>query len=122
MIDKILKTARRLADGDAAGVPDRAEQKANYRELLDQVDDYFNPGRSKSLCKKCRAPLVWAETPAGRKAPLDAVAICGIDANGEVHTIHLNHFSTCPDADAVRAEKKAAGDVAKDVKAEAAGE
>ena len=122
MIDKVLKVARRLADGSAAGVPDRAEQKANYQELLAVVEDYFNPGRSQSLCKKCGAPLVWAETPAGKKAPLDAVAICGIDANGEVHTIHLNHFSTCPDAEAVRAEKKAGGDVAKDVKAEAAGE
>ena len=122
MIDKILKAARRLADGDAGGVDDRAAQTAHYQELLALTRDYFNPGRSPSSCKKCRAPLVWAETPAGRKAPLDAVAICGIDANGEARTIHMNHFSTCPDADAVRAEKKAAGDAAKDVKAAAAGE
>lgn len=122
MIHEILKASRRLADGDAAGVPDRAAQTLAYRELIDATADYFNPGRSPSACKKCRAPLVWTKTSCGATAPLDAVGICGIDANGEVHTIHLNHFSTCPDADKVRAEKKAAGDAAEDVKAKAAGQ
>ncbi len=119
MIDKILKASRNLADGDAAGVPDREAQKAHYRELIVAVSDYFNPGRSPSSCKKCGAPLVWAKTPRGAKAPLDAVAISGIDANGEAHTIHMNHFSTCPDAAEVRAETDAAK---VDVKAKAAGE
>ncbi len=119
MIDKILKAARRLADGDAAGVPDREAQKAHYRELIVTVSDYFNPGRSDAHCRKCNAPLVWVKTPAGANAPLDPVAITGIDANGEAHTIHLSHFSTCPDAAEVRAETDAAK---VDVKAKAAGE
>ncbi len=122
MIDKILKAARRLADGDAGGVDDRAAQTAYYQELLAATRDYFNPGRSNTHCKKCGAPLVWVDTTSGKNAPLDPVAIVGLDANGECRTIHLNHFSTCPDADAIRAEKKAAGDAAKDVKAEAAGQ
>ncbi len=105
MVDRILKDARQLAQA-AAGVPDRAAMKAHYHHLLEMVNDYFNPDRSPDLCRECGAPIVWVKTtPKGANAPLDAVAISGIDVNGEAHTIHLNHFSTCPDAEAFRPEK-----------------
>ncbi len=105
MIDTILKVARRLA---ADVYTDTEEKRSDYRTLTAATEDYFNPGRSPSTCRHCGAPLLWVTTTSGAKAPLDAVAIQGMDANGEARRIYLSHFSTCPHADALRDEKKAA--------------
>lgn len=80
-----------------------------FEELIRLVDDYFNPGRSPSTtCRYCEAPLIWVKSsPAGKNAPLDVVAIQGIDADGVSHRVYLNHFSTCPHAQRARDEKKA---------------
>ena len=111
MIDKMLKAARKLAAGEPGRV-DRVlsyEQLEPYEALVRLADDYFNPGRAAggSLCKKCGAPLLWVKTAAGANAPLDPVMIVGIDADGISHRVYLNHFSTCPKAGEVTAERKA---------------
>ena len=36
-------------------------------------------------CRSCQAPILWALTPAGKKAPLNPDG--------------TNHFGTCPSAD-----------------------
>lgn len=90
MIDKLLKASRRLAK-------DRDDPEA-LEELVQAAADYFNPGRSTSLCRACQAPIVWTKTPAGKNAPLDATPITGLDANGESHQIYVSHFATCPAA------------------------
>lgn len=120
MIDKILKAARHLAADEASIVAARHHsQRRDLAELLELTRDYFNPGRSPSHCKKCGAPLLWVKTTRGANAPLDAVMIVGIDADGVSHRVYLNHFSTCPHADDVRREKQAAS--ATDGKTKAAG-
>ncbi len=107
MIDKILKAARKLHAGDVVRVEgtgkDCPEQMVEtdveaFRELVDLVADYFNPGRSDSTCKFCGAPLVWIVTGRGAKAPLDAASIEGLDAGGIHRRIRLSHFATCPKA------------------------
>lgn len=119
MIDKLIKAARRVAASAQTypqvneGRPGRGlvdvETKA-FAELVAATDEYFHAGRSPSRCRWCQAPLVWATTEAGKKAPLDAVPIEGLDANGTHRRIYLSHFSTCPHVDKVRAAKQDAID------------
>ena len=144
MIDKILMAARKVAadykihekpgrppafltpEAEAARqrLPERVIETdvEAFEELMRLVNDYFHPGRAAGggLCKKCGAPLLWIKTSSGANAPLDAVMIAGIDADGVAHRIYLNHFSTCPKADEVRREKNAA-DTPENGKTQAAG-
>lgn len=94
MIDRILMAARICSEKGAATTKDM--RRAAFRELMRLVDDYFAEGRSASHCKACRAPIVWVETPGGKKAPLDATPIVGLDVNGEQRRIYISHFATCP--------------------------
>lgn len=58
-------------------------------------------------CRSCHAPIVWAETEAGKRIPLDekpatvfqlqAVAL-GPPKAVPVRA-HVSHFATCPHAD-----------------------
>jgi len=71
-------------------------------------------------CKSCNAPIVWAITPKGKRAPIDAepsdkgniriqtdaaapiahylseIELAAARASGE--RLHLSHFVTCPQA------------------------
>ncbi len=108
MIDRITKAARALAaknnvhtfdNPTGTGTVDAVELDLDvFRELCAAVEDYFNPGRSQSHCRACGAPIIWVKTPAGKKAPLDAVGIDGLDTNGQARRIYLSHFATCPRA------------------------
>ena len=80
-----------------------------------------------SSCRSCSAPLVWVETPAKRKMPVDAdswrtgeaarrkVGDVVVTREGQVVTVKsdgliveggTSHFSTCPSADEHRAAKR----------------
>lgn len=110
MIDKLLKAARTVVATATTGPQVNHRGAATPRRGLINVvvedfetltlvaRDYFNPGRSDATCDACGAPLLWVETPRGKKAPLDACPIEGLDRNGEHHRIHLSHFATCPHA------------------------
>lgn len=71
-----------------------------------------------SFCRSCKAPVIWARTPAGRNMPVDAepspkgnlvldtrsqpahVHVLGpLDEPAEGLHRHESHFSTCPNAD-----------------------
>lgn len=121
MIDKLIRAARRCAanytvhaiPGDLVGDPCRTVPTIEtdteaFAELVEATREYFHAGRSPSSCRYCGAPLIWCKTPAGKKAPLDAVPIEGLDTNGEHRRIYLSHFATCPHADQVRQQR--AGD------------
>lgn len=59
---------------------------------------------SRSTCKWCQAPIVWALTPEGSRIPLDAkirlvaVFVGGTDVVEFVRG-RESHFATCPEAD-----------------------
>lgn len=44
-----------------------------------------------AACRSCAAPIVWARTPAGKRAP--------VNADG------TSHFATCPQAEAWRSPR-----------------
>lgn len=54
-------------------------------------------------CRSCGKPIIWVETSAGKKMPLDAKPekrfVIG-SKSGKAHLLdtHLSHFATCPDA------------------------
>lgn len=121
MIDKLIRAARRCAanytvhaiPGDLVGdacrtVPAIETDTEAFAELVEATREYFHTGRSPSRCRWCKAPILWATTPAGKKAPLDACPIEGLDANGVHHRIYLSHFATCPHADQVRQQRAGA--------------
>ncbi len=97
MIDKILMAARIATQTDADPTTLDA-RRAAFRALVRLVDDYFSAGRSDAHCRACRAPIIWTKTAAGKNAPLDAVPITGMDADGEMRRVYLSHFATCPAA------------------------
>lgn len=97
MIDKILMAARIATQTDADPTTIEIKRRA-FRELVRLVNDYFEPARSDAHCRACRAPIIWTKTAAGKNAPLDAVPITGMDADGETHRVYISHFATCPAA------------------------
>lgn len=112
MLDTLLKAARQLAKAGDYGVKVYTDGEGATRVTIDlsaaegdaftavcgAAAEYFNPARSDSPCRKCGAPLTWIRTAAGKNAPLDAVTIEGLDADGAHQRIRLSHFSTCPAA------------------------
>lgn len=64
-------------------------------------------------CKSCGAPIIWAETPNGKKMPLDAKpekrAVLTVSASdktvAQIQSTYMPHWSSCPNADAHRKGK-----------------
>lgn len=48
-------------------------------------------------CRSCRARIVWFETPAGKRMPVDADTVEPDDDELDLGR-HVSHFATCPDA------------------------
>jgi hypothetical protein len=50
-------------------------------------------------CKSCGAAIVWFNTKAGRKMPVDASSTKPTDAAHQLDLKrHVSHFATCPNA------------------------
>ena len=50
---------------------------------------------NKSLCKKCKAPIIWVKTRLGANMPIDDNGTW----NGELlykYGLHTPHWATCP--------------------------
>lgn len=81
-----------------------------------------------AVCKSCKAPVIWAETSAGKRMPIDAtpvadgnlrlmhgpgsgkvLVITGAPPEGSEEPRFVSHFSTCPEAVRFRRERKAKG-------------
>jgi hypothetical protein len=60
---------------------------------------------SRSTCKWCDAPIVWATTLSGKSIPLDPkVYVVGVTVEGHPGVVDFvrgreSHFATCPEAD-----------------------
>lgn len=54
--------------------------------------------KSPSSCSKCKAPIYWLTTAAGKSAPVDAAGVSGFSSDGTVRTVFVSHFATCPAA------------------------
>lgn len=61
-----------------------------------------------SKCRSCGTPIIWAETEAGKRIPLEAKKVVGFvlfeDEDGKPplacsESIHESHFAHCPQAD-----------------------
>lgn len=52
-----------------------------------------------SSCRSCKAPIVWLQTEAGKKIPVDADSAEPSDALFDSKR-HVSHFKTCPNASA----------------------
>jgi hypothetical protein len=66
-----------------------------------------------ATCKSCGASIIWAETPAGKPAPLDAkveMMMWCFMRHGKPFCrsvrVHKSHFATCPNADQHRKQKE----------------
>jgi hypothetical protein len=49
-------------------------------------------------CKSCRAMIIWFETPAGKRMPVDADSVEPDDQELDLDK-HVSHFATCKQAD-----------------------
>lgn len=49
-------------------------------------------------CRSCGARIVWIETAAGKKMPLDEKKATVVLDDGTVVTGRVSHFATCPQA------------------------
>ena len=48
-------------------------------------------------CRSCRGMIIWFETPAGKKMPVDADTVDPEDDELLIGK-HISHFATCPDS------------------------
>jgi len=46
-------------------------------------------------CRSCRARIIWFETDAGKKMPVDADTVEPDDFELDISR-HVSHFATCP--------------------------
>lgn len=54
-------------------------------------------------CQSCGMPVVWFNTPKGKRMPVNADSTRPTDAPHQLDlTRHRSHFSTCPHADVWR--------------------
>lgn len=58
-------------------------------------------------CKSCGTPMIWTDTPKGKRMPLDATTLqrrMVLNAEGQaiVADTFLSHYATCPHADHFR--------------------
>jgi hypothetical protein len=71
-------------------------------------------------CSSCSAPIIWAETPRGKRIPLDAELVEGgnIELRAGIAFVeppepgkrrYRSHFSTCPRAGQHRSRRPAGG-------------
>lgn len=95
--------ARHSAAGPAAasqGVPARPIAPLSGATPPYPPQSNASPGRPRAVfgvpagaiskpCRACQAPIVWVETPRGKRMPVDAVT-------------GTSHFDTCPNADQFR--------------------
>ena len=61
-----------------------------------------------SECKSCKAPILWVETKAGKKMPLDAKPFSAVQVKegiGDVIQVYMPHWSSCNGADEFRRKK-----------------
>lgn len=49
-------------------------------------------------CRSCNAQIIWFETAAGKRMPVDADSVKPEDTELELPR-HVSHFSTCPHAE-----------------------
>jgi hypothetical protein len=50
-------------------------------------------------CRSCGAKIVWFNTPAGKKMPVDEATTLPTDAAHQIDLKrHVSHFATCPNA------------------------
>lgn len=61
---------------------------------------YHYTGESK--CRSCGEPMLWFETPRGKKIPMSVVS----GTESEEHRRLEPHWKSCPEADNFRKEKK----------------
>jgi hypothetical protein len=55
-------------------------------------------------CRGCNAQVIWFETPAGSRMPVDAATVEPEDFELDL-TRHISHFATCPDHAKFRKKK-----------------
>lgn len=48
-------------------------------------------------CRSCRAQIIWFETAAGKKMPVDADTVEPADEELQIGK-HISHFATCPES------------------------
>lgn len=59
-------------------------------------EDQKLQGRTRA-CRSCGASIIWLKTRAGKKMPVDAASVDGLEHIFE-YGKHVSHFSTCPNA------------------------
>lgn len=67
-------------------------------------DEVIKPPRARHPfevpCRSCEQPVVWFNTKAGKRMPVDADTTKPTDAQHQLDlTRHKSHFATCPNAD-----------------------
>jgi hypothetical protein len=55
-------------------------------------------------CRSCNAKIIWFETPAGKRMPVDADTVEADDTELDLDR-HQSHFASCPNADQHRRRK-----------------
>lgn len=66
---------------------------------------------SRSTCKWCQAPIIWALTPEGQRIPLDVKMRLVARYIGDTEVVEFirgreSHFATCPEADKHRKDEQ----------------
>jgi len=67
------------------------------------------PGQ-RGQCRGCGAAILWIQTPAGKRTPIDAIPLTGWAYSAEwgawrLIEVHVSHFATCPQAEQFRKKK-----------------
>jgi hypothetical protein len=65
---------------------------------FDDLDDTSEAHERRiKRCRSCNARIIWFETAAGRRMPVDADTVEAEDVELDLQR-HVSHFATCPDA------------------------
>jgi hypothetical protein len=66
---------------------------------FDDLDDTTEEHERRiKRCRSCNDRIIWFDTPAGKKMPVDADTVEADDTELDLSR-HVSHFATCPNAD-----------------------
>lgn len=66
------------------------------------------PRLDHGTCRGCGQGILWTVTANGKRMPLDPKPVSGMDDLGEMRTVRISHFATCPKAPDFRRDPRQA--------------